>query len=166
MRTKPNNPRYTIRYTDVSDETTRAQIATQIKTFNNARSPFHLQIRTKLPTPLELYVHDQNRTLLGGLIAETYWGWLFVDMLWLHEHVRGHGLGRDLLLRAETEAIRRGCAHAYLTTFSFQARGFYEKQGYRVVGQLDDYPPGDSYFWLRKDFIRDSSNLSTEPATI
>jgi len=32
------------------------------------------------------------------------------------------------------------------------ARGFYEKSGYRVVGQLDDYSHGQSYYWMRKDF--------------
>lgn len=38
-----------------------------------------------------------------------------------------------------------------LRTFGFQARGFYEKQGYRVVGALEDYPPGNAMFWMRKD---------------
>ena len=28
-----------------------------------------------------------------------------------------------------------------LTTYSFQARGFYEKEGYRVVGEMAGYPP-------------------------
>lgn len=34
-----------------------------------------------------------------------------------------------------------------------RACGFYEKSGYRVIGQLTDYPPGATYFWLRKDFV-------------
>jgi hypothetical protein len=37
-----------------------------------------------------------------------------------------------------------------LDTFSFQARGFYEKLGYCVFGTLDDYPPGHSRFYLTK----------------
>ena len=32
-----------------------------------------------------------------------------------------------------------------------EARGFYEKCGYRVIGQLDEYPPGGSFYWMRKD---------------
>jgi hypothetical protein len=55
-------------------------------------------------------------------------------------------------LIAETEVKSRGCSHAFLSTYSFRARGFYEKFGYRVVGQLDDYPPGQSYYWMRKNF--------------
>jgi N-acylglucosamine-6-phosphate 2-epimerase len=94
--------------------------------------------------------------VLGGLAGETYWGWLYIDKLWLDESLRGRGLARELMQRAEIEAIQRGCRAAYLTTFSFQARGLYEKLGYRVVGQLDDYPPGATYYWMRKDFHRDS----------
>jgi hypothetical protein len=58
-----------------------------------------------------------------------------------------HGLGP-----AEAEARQRGCAHAHLRTFSFQARGFYERCGDRVIGALEGYPPGGTLYWLRKDF--------------
>ena len=53
---------------------------------------------------------------------------------------------------AEREAEERGCSRAKLRTFGFQARGFYQKEGYRVVGELEDYPPGRSFYWMRKDF--------------
>ena len=96
--------------------------------------------------------NDRGGEIIGGLVADTYWDWLEINYLWLDERLRGHRLGARLLQAAEAEARRRGCRHAQLTTFSFQARGFYEKMGYRVVGQLDDYPPGGAYYWLRKDF--------------
>lgn len=65
--------------------------------------------------------------------------------------MRGQGPGRRLLQAAEREAQARGCSRAKLTTYSFQARRFYEKEGYRVVGVLQDYPPGGAYYWMRKD---------------
>ena len=46
----------------------------------------------------------------------------------------------------EAEAIRRGCRGAYLDTFSYQARPFYERLGYEVFGTLDDYPAGHQRF--------------------
>jgi len=46
----------------------------------------------------------------------------------------------------EHAAKERGCTAAYLTTFSFQARPFYESLGYEVFGILDDYPPGYQKF--------------------
>ena len=38
-------------------------------------------------------------------------------------------------------------------TFSFQALEFYTKLGYTIVGELKDYHPGESFFWLRKELI-------------
>jgi hypothetical protein len=44
----------------------------------------------------------------------------------------------------------RGCIGAHLDTFTFQARPFYERHGYAVFGQLDNYPGGHSRFFLSK----------------
>jgi hypothetical protein len=38
-----------------------------------------------------------------------------------------------MLLMAEAEARKRGCSHAMLYTYSFQAPDFYYKFGYRIV---------------------------------
>ena len=53
----------------------------------------------------------------------------------------------------QTEALRRGCRAAYLDTFSYQARPFYEKLGYEVFGTLDDYPLGHQRFFMRTVFF-------------
>lgn len=45
--------------------------------------------------------------------------------------------------------MARDCHSAWVDTFSFQARGFYEKLGYTVFGQLD-YPPEHRRFFLEK----------------
>ena len=71
-------------------------------------------------------------------------------MFHLPEEARGQGTGRRILIAAEEEAVRRGCRYAWLDTFSFQARGFYEKLGYSVFGTLEDYPAGHSRYFLRK----------------
>jgi hypothetical protein len=53
----------------------------------------------------------------------------------------------------EEEATRRGCKYAYLDTLSFQARGFYEKHGYTVFGELAHFPPGHRKYFLKKDLL-------------
>ena len=68
--------------------------------------------------------------------------------------MRGAGLGRQLLQRAEAIARERGCHGLWLDTFSFQARGFYEKLGFSLFGEIEDYPPGHSRFFLRKRLDR------------
>ena len=53
---------------------------------------------------------------------------------------------------AEAVARERGCIGARLDTYSFQARGFYEKRGYRVVGTIEDCPPGHARHTMAKRF--------------
>jgi GNAT superfamily N-acetyltransferase len=92
--------------------------------------------------------------VVGGLLGNTNWSWLFIRQLWTAEGFRGSGLGRSLMKAAEAEAVRRGCSAAHCDTFDFQALPFYQKLGYEVFGQLDDYPPGHTRFFLRKHDLR------------
>lgn len=52
--------------------------------------------------------------VLDELWGTTYWGWLHVEMLFVPETLRGRGLGGQLLVLAEQEAIRRECQAAWL----------------------------------------------------
>lgn len=100
--------------------------------------------------PLVLFLRDSTQTIVGGLLGETYWQWLYVDIFWLAESCRGQGYGTTMLSTAEQEAIQRGCHQVYLDTFSFQALQFYQKQGYQIFGELPNFPPGHSRYFLTK----------------
>ena len=89
------------------------------------------------------------------------WTWLHVSLLWVAEERRHSGLGSRLLCDLEAAAAERGCRHAHLDTFSYQARPFYERHGYTLFATLDDYPPGHQRFFLRKTFASASAS-STE----
>ncbi len=128
-------------------------LSRQIREHNNRVSEQHRRVRVDGPKPLHLVVRNDAGEILAGLASSTYWDWLDVDKLWVAESLRGQGLGRQLLRQAEALAKERGCRRVMLTTYSFQARGFYEKEGYYVVGAQEDYPPGSTYFWLRKDLV-------------
>jgi len=101
---------------------------------------------------LTIWLRDDQQQIVGGVIGSTYWGWLLVEFLWVDERIRGRGYGRLLLTTAEAEAVRRGCRHARLETFSFQAPAFYEKLGYVAFGVLDDFPGRHRRSSLKKDF--------------
>jgi GNAT superfamily N-acetyltransferase len=92
----------------------------------------------------------ERREIVGGLVGETFFGWLFVALLWIADEHRGKGFGKSLIETAEEEARRRGARNAYLDTFSFQAPGFYEKLGYRAFGRLDEFPAGYHRLWMTK----------------
>jgi GNAT superfamily N-acetyltransferase len=88
--------------------------------------------------------------LVGGVYGATIWGWLMIEGLWVRETLRGRGLGRQLLAAAEAAAVARGCRAAWLGTFDFQARAFYERTGYRVFGALKDFPSGHTHYEMWK----------------
>jgi GNAT superfamily N-acetyltransferase len=100
--------------------------------------------------PVSIFLRDANDEVLGGVLGEIWAQWLFVSHLWLAAPLRRHGYGRKLLLVAESYAMEKGCHSAYLTTSSFQARPFYEKLGYEVFAELDDFPPGHQHYFLKK----------------
>jgi GNAT superfamily N-acetyltransferase len=125
----------------------------QIKQFNNVHSPAHKLAREPgVIMPLNLMLRDDAGEIVGGLAASSYWGWLDIDNFFVPEELRGQGIGARLLEQAEAIAIMRGCTRCFLSTYAFQARRFYEKQGYQVVGELVDYPPGSSFYWMQKVF--------------
>jgi GNAT superfamily N-acetyltransferase len=88
--------------------------------------------------------------IVGGLVGQTHWGWLFIHLLFVKEELRGHGYGHRLLMLAEEEARRRGAKNAYLDSFSFQAPDFYRKHGYEVFGVLEDFPLGHQRYFFKK----------------
>lgn len=95
-----------------------------------------------------------DQEIVGGVMAEMFWGWLHIDLLWVKEELRGRGYGHRLLMLAEQEGQQLGAKNAYLDTFSFQALDFYEQRGYRVFGELADFPPGHRLYFLTKQLER------------
>lgn len=96
-------------------------------------------------------VQAPDQEIVGGVIGETYWNWLHIDLMWIKEEHRRQGYGQRLLAAAEEEARQRGITGVFLDTFSFQAPGFYERYGYRVFGELADFPPGHTRFFMTKE---------------
>jgi ribosomal protein S18 acetylase RimI-like enzyme len=99
---------------------------------------------------LAVSLRDAEDAIVGGVYGATMWGWLMIDGLWVDTALRGRGLGRRLLLHGEAVAAERGCRGAWLGTFDFQARDFYERQGYTVFGTLPGFPHGHTHFHLWK----------------
>ena len=94
---------------------------------------------------------DSDEEVVGGVLGEVYWDWLYIDLLWVKDELRGRGHGHRLLTRAEDEAREQGAKNAYLDTFSFQAPDFYKDHGYQVFGELQDFPPGyQRYFYTKQ----------------
>jgi GNAT superfamily N-acetyltransferase len=100
--------------------------------------------------PMQIFLRTEEKTILGGLLGETYWGWLHISYLWIDESLRKQGFGKQIMQIAEQEAVRRGCHSVHLDTMSFQALPFYEGLGYSVFGTLNDLPAGHKRIFLMK----------------
>jgi GNAT superfamily N-acetyltransferase len=105
-------------------------------------------------SPLAIFLRDERDAIMGGAFGDLWGGWLELTLLWVAEPLRGQGYGARLLLAAEEEARTKGCRGVFLSTFSFQARPFYERFGYEVFGELPDHPEGYSLYFMKK-MLRD-----------
>ncbi|WP_263492064.1 GNAT family N-acetyltransferase [Bacillus sp. RAR_GA_16] len=109
------------------------------------------QLSERIKTPLEkvAYVIEEEE-MIGGISGTLFWQHLHIDFLWVDEKMRGHGYGRKLLQQIESLAEEKGCRLILLDSFSFQAPGFYLKEGYEICGKVENHPEGHTQYFLQK----------------
>ncbi len=129
---------------DQPGEADREAILAPLRAYNLARGgdPRFRQVAILLT--------DEEGAANGGLWGKCAYDWLFVELLSVPEELRGQGLGSALMARAEDIAREAGCVGIWLDTFAFQARGFYEKLGFSVCGEIADHPVGQTRYFLQK----------------
>ncbi|WP_330475172.1 GNAT family N-acetyltransferase [Terrabacter sp. C0L_2] len=101
-------------------------------------------VGTPAARELTVRVVDEADELAAGVSGWTWGVAAGIGMTWVREDARGSGLGERLLADFETEARARGCTHVFVTSFTFQAPGFYEKQGYREIFRWQGVPTADA----------------------
>lgn len=138
----------TVRVKDTIDSTDEARVIAMLNEFNASNGV------TYNPVPISVFIRNDEGEVVAGLVGSTLWEWLRISVLAVDGCARSRGYGSMLMQAAEKEAAKRGCKYAWVDTFSFQAREFYEKNGYELFGTLDDYPPGHMRLFLRKTLIR------------
>lgn len=97
------------------------------------------------------FVRDDLGVIIGALSGTVWGGAGEVHVLWVHEAERHRGLGTKLLRAAEGHVQAHGGRHMYLSTHTFQAVAFYERQGYRPCGEWAPYPRGHGLVFLAKE---------------
>ena len=100
--------------------------------------------------PVWLSARDAQGELVGGLRGFVFLQWLTVELLFVDEAARHQGVGRKLLATAEQKARELGAHSVTLSTFEWQAAGFYIKQGYEKFGHIDNYIKGFQLVYLKK----------------
>ena len=108
---------------------------------------------TRDETQLGIFVRDERGAVVAGIYGWTWGGCCELQHLWVDEARRGQGLATALVVAAEQEAARRDCRQVVLFTHAANAGrdgDRWTRQGYELVGRVDDYPVGDAALWFRK----------------
>lgn len=97
-----------------------------------------------------VFARNGDKKVTGGIRATCYWNTLHIELLWLSQECRGQGIGKILLGSAEEFAKTNNCEKVFVETTSWQARPFYEKNGYLLEASIKDWPKGyASYFFTK-----------------
>ena len=101
---------------------------------------------------LTVQVLDAAGDLAAGMSGWTWGVAAGIGLTWVRETSRGDGLGARLLAEFEIEARSRGCTRVFVTSFTFQAPGFYQRHGYREIFRWQGVPTDqEADVHLRKD---------------
>lgn len=100
---------------------------------------------------ISFILRDKGGEILGGISGTIFWYNLHIDYLWVDESLRGKGYGKELLNCIENIARENRCKLIQLDTFSFQAPSFYRKNGYEIVGVVEEHPNKENQqYYLKK----------------
>ena len=118
---------------------------------------------------LAIFVRDDAGTVVAGISGWTWGNCCELQSLWVTPSLRGRGLATRLLAAAEAAATERGCSQTVLFTYDFQARDLYERNGYTLVGRVEDFPSGTDVLWYRKHLrgegLDDSAHVANRTTT-
>lgn len=109
--------------------------------------------------PIAYLLKSERGEYLGGCVGSIWAQWLHVRFLWVASTVRRRGFGTKLMDAAEAHAVEHGCGNSTLETHNPEALIFYQRLGYEIAGELTDYPPGFSKYFLRKRLGRSAPAL-------
>ncbi len=139
---------YQLTLTDAADDALRQLILAPLVEYNAS------QAGPSQGRPVVIAIANDEGAVVGGLWGHTGYGWLFTQLLVVPSSLRGRGVGSEIMRMAEDESVKRGCSDAWLDTFEFQARGFYEQIGYACFAELPNYPTGHSRFFMKKALLK------------
>ena len=94
---------------------------------------------------------DDDGKIMGVITGRAYYNEVHIGDLIVGREYRKGGIGRRLVETVEDAFKGKGYVKITLTTFGFQAPGFYKKLGYEVEFVRDDNDPK-----LRKIFLAKS----------
>jgi len=103
------------------------------------------------PKYFTFYIKDEQDKVVAGL-----WGYYLegqhssIEFFWIDEKCRGQKLGTKLMKKAEDLLKSYKCPYINLYTMDFQAKSFYEKLGFTLLGTIPKWGVGYSAHFMTK----------------
>jgi GNAT superfamily N-acetyltransferase len=106
----------------------------ELTAYNLATSGVHEQAE------FTVKIEDDAGDLVAGLSGWTWGTCAGISLVWVREDRRAQGTGARLLEAADRVARERGCRQIVVSSFTFQAPGFYERHGFVETGRIEGLP--------------------------
>lgn len=95
-------------------------------------------------------IKDDQDHIIGGAQGRIFSDWLNIYSLFSDRSVKG--IGTLLMDHVENYAKNKNCKGVHLTTFEFQAPEFYQKRGYEIYGEIENFAGNYKNVYMKKVF--------------
>ncbi|MDR3623641.1 MAG: GNAT family N-acetyltransferase [Chlamydiales bacterium] len=110
-----------------------------------------LKVKAQKPVlSFGFFIKDSSGTPIAGITSIIYYGCLHIDMLWVNETYRKHGLGSLLIQKCEKFAKDKSCTFATVDTMDWEALPFYQKLGFIIEFVQEGFVNNSIKYLLRK----------------
>lgn len=101
--------------------------------------------------PLAIMIKDDHNKAVGGIQAISFYGCLYIEMLWVEPALRSQGWGTQLVKQVETIAKERNCRFMTVSTMDWEAMPFYQKLGFRIDFVREGFEKDSKLYMMRKE---------------
>ena len=122
----------------------------QVEKYNREHSEYFGNYNDLSYDDFGFFLVDENDCILGGLVGRIKLNWAQIDVLWVDENFRDQGYSSSLLNKLIDLAKEKNCMGLKTDTFDNSVKEFYMKKGFKLVGQIEDFPPGHTEYILCK----------------
>ena len=99
-------------------------------------------------THLSILIKQDDGGIVGGLNGLAHWRWLYIRHLWVDKNYRSLGYGKKLISAAESHGHRQNYIGIYIDTFDVNTAHFYERVGFKIYGEIPNFPIGFNRIFL------------------
>lgn len=97
------------------------------------------------------FIYDNSNQIIGGLKAVHFYKSIHVDLLWVHPLYRNSNYGTTLMSKVEEYAKTKQCSFITICTMDFEAKDFYQKLGYVIEFERNNYEKNSTLYYLKKN---------------